>query len=129
MLSKEELLEYPDYLLEKYQNDIYREVITYMHANNLNQTDLAKKLNVSNSYISQVLNGNFNFTLKKLIELALAIGKVPKISFVTTDDFWGYSVSNKCLKVEFTIDGVTQAPQALDNYSSAIPEYNELILS
>jgi transcriptional regulator with XRE-family HTH domain len=40
-----------------------------MKANNLNQGDVAKKLGVSNAYVSQILNGNFNFTLKKLIEL------------------------------------------------------------
>ena len=48
----------------------------------ITQRELAKKLGVSDAYVSQVLNGKFNFTLKKLIELGLAIGKIPKIKFV-----------------------------------------------
>ena len=60
-----------------------------MKVNNLTQQDMAKKMGVSSAYISQVLNGNFNFTLKKLIELGLAIGKVPIIEFVDNAEFLG----------------------------------------
>ena len=87
MLTQDELLETPDYLLTKYQNEIFRVLHEYMGNNRLSQKDVAKKLGVSNAYISQVLNGNFNFTLKKLIELGLAIGKVPKIEFVDKGEF------------------------------------------
>ena len=87
MLTQDELLETPDYLLTKYQNEIFRVLHEYMENNRLSQKDVAKKLGVSNAYISQVLNGNFNFTLKKLIELGLAIGKVPKIEFVDKAEF------------------------------------------
>jgi predicted XRE-type DNA-binding protein len=128
MLSKEELLNHPDYLLTKYQNAIYREVTDYMETNGLNQSDLAKKLNVSNSYVSQVINGNFNFTLKKLIELGLSIGKIPKIEFVSVDEFWGKTISTQCIKVEFTIDGENQPSQALDVYEYRhIQEYEPIL--
>jgi transcriptional regulator with XRE-family HTH domain len=50
-----------------------------MERNTLSKKQLAEKLGVSPSYISQVLNGNFNFTILKLVELALAIDKVPVI--------------------------------------------------
>src|SRR5690606_38474604 len=36
---------------------------------------------VSKSYLSQVLNGNFDHKLSKLIELSLAIDKIPMIKF------------------------------------------------
>jgi transcriptional regulator with XRE-family HTH domain len=88
MLSKKELLKTPNYLLTKYQNEIYRQLISFMESNNLTQKEVAQKLGVSGSYISQVLNGNFNFTLKKLIELGLMIGKVPYFEFVELDEFW-----------------------------------------
>ena len=87
MLTQDELLETPDYLLTKYQNEIFRQLHAYMENNHLSQKDVAKKLGVSNAYISQVLNGNFNFTLKKLIELGLAMGKIPKIEFVDKNEF------------------------------------------
>jgi len=82
MFTQEELFESPTYLLTIYQNEIFREVHGYMQAKGMTQKELAKKLRVSDAYVSQILNGKFNFTLKKLIELGLAIGKIPKIKFV-----------------------------------------------
>ena len=100
MLSPNKLLESPDYLMTKYQNEIYRQLRGYMEINKLSQKDVAKKLGVSNAYVSQVLNGNFNFTLKKLIELGLAMGKVPKIEFVDRE---GYGTLNKRKSVKIPI--------------------------
>lgn len=88
MLSKKELIRTPNYLLTKFQNEIFRQLVHYMESNNLSQKDVADKLGVSGSYISQVLNGNFNFTLKKLIELGLMMDKIPNLEFVTIDEFW-----------------------------------------
>ncbi len=81
MKPENEIIKSPDYWLTKIQNELYRELSRYMVKNNLNQNDLAKKLKVSRGYVNQVLNGNFNFTLKKLIELSLAIDKIPSVSF------------------------------------------------
>lgn len=88
MFSKEELLKRPNYLLTKYQNEIYRQLVEYIQSNNLTQKDVAKRLGVSSAYISQILNGNFNFTLKKLIEIGIMVGKVPAIEFVDFHEFW-----------------------------------------
>ena len=82
MFTQEELFESPAYLLTLYQNEIFREVHGYMQEKGITQKELAKKLGVSDAYVSQILNGKFNFTLKKLIELGMAIGKIPKIKFV-----------------------------------------------
>ena len=81
MKPKTEIIKSPDYWLTKIQNGLFRELNEYMRKNNLNQNDMAKKLNVSRGYINQVLNGNFNFTLKKLIELSLAMNKIPLVKF------------------------------------------------
>lgn len=88
MLSKDELLRHPNYLLTKYQNEIYRQIIGYIEEKKITQKELAQKLGVSNAYMSQIINGNFNFTLKKLIELALAIGKVPVLEFSDINSYW-----------------------------------------
>ncbi len=81
MISKNELAQTPEYWIETIQNDLFREVHNYLKEHGLNQTQFAEKLGFSKGYISQVLNGNFNFTLSKLVEIALAIGVAPKISF------------------------------------------------
>jgi transcriptional regulator with XRE-family HTH domain len=79
MLAREELYRTTEYWLERIQNDIFRAVHEYMEEKGLNQTALAKELGVSKGYISQILNGNFNFSLTKLIELSLKLDVTPKV--------------------------------------------------
>lgn len=85
-MTREELLKSSAYWFEYEQNELFRQVTRFMEDENINQTELAAKLNVSKGYISQILNGNFNYTLKKLIELCLAIGMVPKIRYNKMDN-------------------------------------------
>lgn len=82
MLTREELLKSPDYWFEAAQNDLFAEVKQYLDKENITQTELAERLNVSKGYISQIMNGNANFTMKKLIEFFILIGKVPQIKYV-----------------------------------------------
>lgn len=87
MISREELIRSKEYWLEKIQNELFLEIEAYIKNNNLNKTQFAEKLGVSKSYLSQVLNGNFDHKLSKLIELSLAIGKVPTFNFEDIEDF------------------------------------------
>lgn len=82
MITRKELLQSPEYWFEEAQNELYRQVVEYMEREGLNQSQLAAKLEVSKGYISQILKGEFNYTLKKLIELSLAVGKVPQIQYI-----------------------------------------------
>jgi transcriptional regulator with XRE-family HTH domain len=85
-MTREKLLKSPAYWFEYEQNELFRQVSEYMERENINQTELAAKLNVSKGYISQILNGNFNYTLKKLIEICLAIDLIPKIKYTKVED-------------------------------------------
>ena len=82
MITREELLQSPEYWFENAQNDLYGQVIDYMEKEGINQNQLAERLGVTKGYISQILKGEFNYTLKKLIDISLAIGQVPKIDYV-----------------------------------------------
>lgn len=86
-MKASEYLKSPEYWLEKIQNDIFAELNNYKEENALNQNELAMKMKVSKGYVSQILNGNFNFTIRKLIELMLWIGKVPVIKFITLQQY------------------------------------------
>lgn len=81
MLKKRELLKTSEYWVEEIQNELYRQVIEYMEKHDFNQNQLAEKWGFSKGYISQILNGNCNFSLKKLVELSLALGKVPILKY------------------------------------------------
>jgi transcriptional regulator with XRE-family HTH domain len=87
MLETEKLIQTSEYWMETIQNELYRQVKKYMDEKGINQTELAKELNVTKGYVSQVLNGNFNYTLNKLIDLSLAIGVVPDIEFKSFDEY------------------------------------------
>jgi transcriptional regulator with XRE-family HTH domain len=86
-MKRKELLKNPGYWTSKIQFELYDKLLNYLDENNLNKTQFAKKLGVSKGYISQILNGDFNHKISKLVELSLAIDKIPKIEFVNADEF------------------------------------------
>lgn len=86
MVRKEELIKTEEYWVETLQNEIYRMVVGYMKNEGLNQSELAKKLGFTQGYISHIINGK-NFSLRKLIELSLALNKTPQIIFRDIDEF------------------------------------------
>jgi transcriptional regulator with XRE-family HTH domain len=86
IMTREELLKSPEYWFENAQNELYRQVIDYKEKKGINQTELAEELGVTKGYVSQILKGEFNYTLKKLIEISLAIGKIPQIEYKTVTD-------------------------------------------
>lgn len=81
MKTFKELLKTETYWITKIQNDLFNAVEDYLEANKMTRTQFARQLGVSKGYVSQVLNGEFNHRLSKLIELALAIGKAPMLEF------------------------------------------------
>ncbi|NLE62945.1 MAG: helix-turn-helix transcriptional regulator [Bacteroidales bacterium] len=85
-MNREELLKSPEYWISKIQIELFNELEQYMKKNNLNRTKLAEKLGVTKGYITQVLNGDFDHRLSKLVELSLAIGLVPNVKFEKVDD-------------------------------------------
>ena len=97
----EELIKTPEYWLDVIQNEIFRQVHSYMQKENLNQSQLAEKLGVSKGYISQILNGNCNFTLKKLTELEKASGAAEKKYEESPDDIKAEIEFDKAYKKEF----------------------------
>jgi len=89
--------------------------------NNLKKKDIAEKLKVSNSYISQILNGDFNFTLKKLIELGLVIGKIPYLEFIGFDEYWKRE-RNGGVKERSITNNITYHVTIGQVYSNVAPE-------
>jgi len=87
MKSHKDLIKTKEYWLTNFQEDLYAEIEAYMQENNLNRTQLAAQLDVTEDYINQLLNGNFDQQISKLIELVLAIGKVPKLEIMDIEDY------------------------------------------
>jgi transcriptional regulator with XRE-family HTH domain len=56
-------------------------VCKFMEEQKMTRTDLAKKLDVSSAYITKLLRGNANVTLKTMVRLAKVFNKEIKIEF------------------------------------------------
>ena len=52
-----------------------------------NSSQLAEYLGCSKGYVSQLLNGNFDHKISKLVEVSLAIGKAPNIEFTDISEY------------------------------------------
>lgn len=81
----EERYKNPGYWTGKLQLELFRLIKQHLTETGLSQNQFAAQIGVSKSYMSQVLNGNFDHKLSKLVGLALAIGKVPRIEYENVD--------------------------------------------
>lgn len=78
----ESILSQTGYWIEAVNGILYEAVIGYMENNNLNRTRMAEHLGISKGRLSQILNdGNINFSLEKIIEIAIKVGKYPVLTF------------------------------------------------
>lgn len=80
-MTRKELLSSKEYWTTQIQLNLYNLIEDYRLNNNLNKSQLAGQLGVTKSYITQVLNGDFDHKVSKLIELSLAFNKVPILAF------------------------------------------------
>ena len=87
MKTRAELLKSKGYWLAKIQTELFREIDGFKRKNGMNNTQLAEYLGCSKGYIYQLLNGDFDHKLSKLIELSLAIGKVPCIEYMDMESY------------------------------------------
>lgn len=79
------------------QLNLFELIENYRKKNNLNKVQLAAHLGVTKSYITQILNGDFDHKVSKLVELSLAFGKAPILQFV---DFEKYSAKHDLISNE-----------------------------
>lgn len=79
--------------MERMQNDLYEALHQYMEEKQISKSQLGEELNVSKSNVSQLLNGNFNFTMSKLIEIALHMERAPVFEFKPLAAMDGMSVT------------------------------------
>jgi predicted XRE-type DNA-binding protein len=94
-MKREDLFRNSGYWFAKIQVELYNQINDYMAENNLNQTQLAKKLGFSKGHISQVLGGDCNFGLSKLVDLCLSIGKVPHLSFMGVEQLINFETKQQ----------------------------------
>ena len=86
-MNRKELIKSKEYWTAQIQLDLFGLIEDYLKKNNLNKTQLAAQLGVTKSYITQILNGDFDHKVSKLVELSLAFGKVPVLQFIDVEKY------------------------------------------
>lgn len=86
-MDRKELLGSPEYWITRIQIMLYNCAEKFMGSTGKNRTQLAEHLGVSKGYVSQLLNGDYDHKLSKLVELSLAFGYVPKVDFIPVEDY------------------------------------------
>lgn len=62
-----------EFITEKVIIEFTEKIVDRMEKLNLSRTELAKKLGVSKAFITKILNGNPNLTVKTMVSLAKAL--------------------------------------------------------
>jgi len=78
-MTREELIQMPEYWTGQIQLSLYRAAEQFMEENHMNRTQLAAYLGVSKGYVSQLLNGDYNYSISKLVELAIKLNCIPNL--------------------------------------------------
>lgn len=66
--------------------NVTEDLVIAMEDAGLTQSDLARALGKSKSYVTQVLSGARNMTLKTLADLCFAIGVEPQVVFTNSEE-------------------------------------------
>lgn len=81
-MKREELIRSKEFWLIQIQNKVFNLIDDYRKENKVNQTKIAEHLGVTKGYVSQILNGEYDHKVSKLIDLSLSFGKAPVLNFI-----------------------------------------------
>jgi len=70
-----------DYRLENILLEVGENIALFMKEQNLSRAQMADRLGVSRAYVTKILNGNPNLTIKSLLSLSDVLEKDLVISF------------------------------------------------
>jgi transcriptional regulator with XRE-family HTH domain len=72
----------PRYIAEGLLIDINEQVVRLMERKGINRTQLAALLDVSSAYVTKLLNGNENLTIKQLVRLSAVLDSSVDVAIV-----------------------------------------------
>ena len=75
-----------EYRLEKILIQLGEDICRFMRDQQISRAEVAERLGVSRAYVTKVLNGNPNLTIKTLLKLSDALGRELAIHFVPKPD-------------------------------------------
>lgn len=86
-MKRSDLIKSREYWISEIQLMLFNLIEDYRKENKLTKTELAEKLGVTKGYITQILNGDFDHKVSKLVDLSLAFNKVPILNFADINQY------------------------------------------
>ena len=86
-MDRKDILRTSGYWITKIQLALYNCAYRFMENSDKNRTQLAEHLGVSKGYVTQLLSGDYDHKLSKIVELSLALGYIPKMEFIPVDAY------------------------------------------
>jgi transcriptional regulator with XRE-family HTH domain len=86
-MKRSELIRSREYWITDIQLKLFNLIENYRSKKGLTKTQIAEKLGVTKGYVTQVLNGDFDHKMSKLVDLAIAFDKVPLLQFVDAPEY------------------------------------------
>ncbi len=69
----------------EYQNDISDKIAAFMEEHSISKVELARRLKTSRAYITKVLRGNANMTMKTFVSLLFALEAKPDTKIISNN--------------------------------------------
>lgn len=96
---RKEILSSPGYWVEAINGILYEAILNFMKSRKMKRKDLAEHLGISPGRVSQILNdGEINFSIEKLVEISLKLGKVPLLKLIDIAEVDALGASNQSPK-------------------------------
>lgn len=86
-MTREELLKSKGYWIAQFQIKLFETIRQYLKDHNLTKSEFAEQMGVSKSYVTQILNGDFDHKMSKYVEIMVACQKAPIIKTMNIDDY------------------------------------------
>ena len=85
--KRRKLLTSKAYLATGIRLELFRKVQAFLDENGLTRRAFAERLGFTKGYVSKVLNGDADLRISKLVELGLAVGLVPVVTWLPVEEF------------------------------------------
>lgn len=85
--ERKDLIKSKTYILTKFQIQLFNQITDYLKKKKLNRTQFANELGVSKGYVSQILKGEYDHKISKMVDLYLSIGLVPQITTTPIEEY------------------------------------------
>lgn len=125
-LTRESLLQSPEFWIENIKTELFNMVQEYMDENNLKRKELAAELGFTKGYISQVLNGDSDHRISKLVALATSLGKAPYFYLKDIEKVLQADADEKGIYIDFEeLEAKAKRCDLIDTLNYTKPNLNE----